>query len=152
MENTINVFSDLVDKKPCYSNKTFILAQIANEMITCINTNISTHFVKHLFKYINCLFKEPKSLEIKKEKDKIKRKEIYKELNQEIRYLKSDLINNKIENSKEEYHNWISEILTPKEETKCRIFEKYIITWKMLFRKSNKTRRIYQKINKIRKG
>jgi hypothetical protein len=104
-----DVFSDLVDKKPCYSNKTFILAQIANEMITCINTNISTHFVKHLFKYINCLFKEPKSLEIKKEKDKIKRKEIYKELNQEIRYLKSDLINNKIENSKEEYHNWIRE-------------------------------------------
>ena len=55
-----DVFSKLVDKKPCYSNKTYILAQTANEMITCINTNISTHFVKHLFKYINCLFKEPK--------------------------------------------------------------------------------------------
>jgi hypothetical protein len=78
-------------------------------MITCINTNISTHFVKHLFKYINCLFKEPKSLEIKKEKDKIKRKELYKNLNQEIRDLKSDLINNKIENSKEDYHSWIRE-------------------------------------------
>jgi hypothetical protein len=104
-----DVFCKLVDKKPCYSNKTFILAQTANEMITCINTNISTHFVKHLFKYINCLFKEPKSLEIKKEKDKIKRKELYKNLNQEIRELKSDLINNKIENSKEEYHSWIIE-------------------------------------------
>ena len=104
-----DVFSKLVDKKPCYSNKTFILAQTANEMITCINTNISTHFVKHLFKYINCLFKEPKSLEIKKEKDKIKRKELYKNLNQEIRDLKSDLINNKIENSKEDYHSWIRE-------------------------------------------
>jgi len=104
-----DVFCKLVDKKLCYSNKTFILAQTANEMITCINTNISTHFVKHLFKYINCLFKEPKSLEIKKEKDKEKRKELYKELNQEIRELKSDLINNKIENSKEEYHSWIRE-------------------------------------------
>ena len=102
-------FSKLVSAKPSYSNKTHILAITANEMITCINTNISTHFVKHLFKYINCLFKEPKSLEIKKEKDKIKRKELYKELNQEIRDLKSDLINNKIENSKEEYHSWIRE-------------------------------------------
>jgi hypothetical protein len=102
-------FSKLVFAKPSYSNKTHILAITANEMITCINTNISTHFVKHLFKYINCLFKEPKSLEIKKETDKEKRKELYKELNQEIRDLKSDLINNKIENSKEEYHSWIRE-------------------------------------------
>jgi hypothetical protein len=106
-------FSKLVSlsetKKPSYSNKTYILAITANEMITCINTNISTHFVKHLFKYINCLFKEPKSSEIKKEINKEKRKELYKELNQEIRDLKSDLINNKIENSKEEYHRWIRE-------------------------------------------
>ena len=102
-------FSKLVSAKPSYSNRTHILAITANEMITCINTNISTHFVKHLFKYINCLFKEPKSLEIKKETDKEKRKELYKELNQEIRDLKSDLINNKIENSKEEYHSWIRE-------------------------------------------
>ena len=102
-------FSKLVSAKPSYSNKTHILAITANEMITCINTNISTHFVKHLFKYINCLFKEPKSLEIKKENNKEKRKELYKQLNKEIRDLKSDLINNKIENSKEEYHSWIRE-------------------------------------------
>ena len=41
-------FSKLVSlsetKKPSYSNKTHILAITANEMITCINTNISTHF------------------------------------------------------------------------------------------------------------
>lgn len=130
-----DVFSKLVDKKPCYSNKTFILAQTANEMITCINTNISTHFVKHLFKYINCLFKEPKSLEIKKETNKERRKELYKELNQEIRDLKNDLINNKIENSKEEYHSWIREnkgILFPNKVTKSVAYdvkcnpEKYI--------------------------
>ena len=103
-------FSKLVsDNKPSYTNKTFILEQTAKEMITCIETNISTHFIKHLFKYINCLFKEPKTTEIKKEKDKEKRKELYKEINQEIRDLKSDLLNNKIECSKEEYHNWIKE-------------------------------------------
>ena len=107
------IFSKLVSlsetKKPSYSNKTHILAITANEMITCINTNISTHFIKHLFRYINSIFKEPKIIEIKKEKDKIKRKELYKNLNQEIRDLKSDLINNKIENSKEDYHSWIRE-------------------------------------------
>ena len=104
-----DVFCNLVNKKPCYSNKSFIITQTANEMITCIKTNISTHFVKHLFKYINCLFKEPKILEIKKEKDKEKRKELYKHLNQEIRDLKTDLINNKIEKSKNEYHKWIKD-------------------------------------------
>ena len=102
-------FSQLVSNRPCYSNKTHILAITANEMITCIHTNISTHFVKHLFKYINLLFKEPKSIEIKTEKDKQKRKELYKGLNQDIRDLKSDLINNKIEVSKPEYHTWIKE-------------------------------------------
>ena len=102
-------FSKLVQIKPSYSNKTHILAITANEMLTCIHTNISTHFVKHLFKYINCLFKYPRTIEIKKEKDKEKRKELYKELNQEIRDLKSDIINNKIENSKPEYHSWIRE-------------------------------------------
>jgi len=132
-------FSKLVSlsetKKPSYSNKTHILAITANEMITCINTNISTHFVKHLFKYINCLFKEPKLLEIKKETDKEKRKELYKQLNQEIRDLKSDLINNKIENSKEEYHSWVREnkgFLFPTKISKSVVYdvkanpEKYI--------------------------
>jgi hypothetical protein len=102
-------FSKLISSKPSYSNKTHIIAITANEMITCINTNISTHFVKHLFKYINCLFRDPKIIEIKQEKDKMKRKELYKILNQEMRDLKSDLISNKIENSKEEYHRWIRE-------------------------------------------
>ena len=102
-------FSKLVSAKPSYSNKTHILAITANEMITCINTNISTHFIKHLFRYINSLFRDPKIIEIKQEKDKIKRKELYKILNQEMRDLKSDLISNKIENSKEEYHSWIRE-------------------------------------------
>ena len=115
-----DVFCDLVNIKPVYTNKTHILEQTAKEIITCINTNISTHFIKYLFKYINCLFKEPKSIEIKKEKDKNKRKELYKQLNQEIRDLKSDIINDKIENSKEEYHKWIKDnkmFLHPKKFT-----------------------------------
>jgi hypothetical protein len=104
-----NTFFNLTDTIPSYTNKTHIIEQTSLEMLRCIETNISTHFIKYLFKYINCLFKIPKSIIIKQEKDKVKRKEMYKELNEEIRNLKSDLINNKIEDSKEEYHQWINE-------------------------------------------
>jgi hypothetical protein len=103
-----NIFSKLVNQNLSYTNKTHILEQTANEMLTCLETNISTHFIKYLFRYINCLFKDPKTKQIKLEKDKEKRKLMYKELNEEIRHLKSDLINNKIFDSKEEYHNWIN--------------------------------------------
>jgi len=131
-----NVFSFLVDEKLSYSNKTHILEQTAKEMITCLETNISTHFIKHLFRYINCLFKDPKTKQIKLEKDKEKRKLMYKELNEEIRHLKSDLINNKILDSKEEYHNWINtnkKFLYPDKITKSVAYdvkihpEKYLI-------------------------
>lgn len=129
------VFANLIDVKLSYTNKTHILEQTAKEMLTCIETNISTHFVKHLFKYINCLFKVPKTEIIKKETDKEKRKQLYKELNQEIRDLKSDLINNEIKESKKEYHEWISKnktLLYPNKVTKSVAYdvkvhpEKYI--------------------------
>ena len=100
-------FSHLVSNKPSYTNKTHILATSANEMITCITTNISTHFIDHLFRYIHCLFKQARLIEIKTIKDKVKRKELYKVINQDIRDLKSDLINDKIKLSKPEYHEWI---------------------------------------------
>ena len=131
-----NVFSKLVDEKLSYTNKTHILEQTAKEMITCLETNISTHFIKHLFRYINCLFKDPKTKQIKLEKDKEKRKVMYKELNEEIRNLKSDLINNKILDSKSEYHDWINKTkkyLYPEKITKTIAYdvkihpEKYLI-------------------------
>ena len=116
-----NVFYKLVNKKLSYSNKTFILDKMADEILRCIETNISTHFLKHLYKYINVKFKKPKSEEIKKEKDKAKRKELYKELNTDIRNLKSDIIDKQILDSKEEYHQWIKDninLLLPENFTK----------------------------------
>ena len=116
-----NIFSKIVNEKISYSNKTFILEQIAKEMITCIKTNISTHFLKHLYKYINIKFKKPKNDEIKKNKDKKQRKELYKQLNEDIRNLKSDLVERKIIDSKEEYHQWIKDninLLLPDKFTK----------------------------------
>ncbi len=121
-----NTFSKITNIELSITNKTHILEQTANEMLTCIKTNISTHFIKHLFKYINILFKYPKTNLIKQEKDKLKRKELYKELNEEIRYLKSDLINNKIELSKEEYHQWIKDnkkYLYPEKVTKSVAYD-----------------------------
>lgn len=94
---------------------------MAKEMTTCIKTNISIHFLKHLYKYINIKFKKPKTEEIKKNKDKSKRKELYKELNTDIRNLKSDIIERKIIDSKEEYHERIKDninLLLPNNFTK----------------------------------
>ena len=116
-----NTFYKLVNKTLSYSNKTFILDKMADEMLRCIETNISTHFLKHLYKYINIKFKKPKSEEIKKEKDKTKRKELYRELNADIRNLKSDIINRQILDSKEEYHQWIKDninLILPNKFTK----------------------------------
>jgi hypothetical protein len=77
-------------------------------MITCINNNISIHFIKYLGKYINELFKNPVSKQIKENyKDKKVRKEMYKQLNLEIKQLKNDLFNDKIEESNIKYHQWI---------------------------------------------
>lgn len=121
-----NTFSLLFNEKLSYTNKTHILEQTAKEMITCLETNISTHFVKYLFRYINCVFKEPKSKIIKEEKDKLKRKEMYKELNEDIRNLKSDLINDEISDSKEEYHEWIKtnrKLLFPDKITKSIAYD-----------------------------
>jgi hypothetical protein len=82
-----NTFSKLTDIniKPSYTNKTYIIKQTAIEMLKCIKTNISTHFIKHLYRYINVLHKEPRKKIIKEEKDPEKRKELYKELNEDIR-------------------------------------------------------------------
>ena len=116
-----NEFSKLVNKEMSYTNKTHILEQTAKEMLRCIETNISTHFFKHLFKYINFKFKKSKIEEIKKEKDKKIRKKLYKKLNEEIKNLKNDIVNRKILDSKKEYHKWIKEninLLLPEKITK----------------------------------
>ena len=102
------VFYNLVDTRPNITNKSHILEQTAKEMVTCNNSNISLHFVKHLSKYINELFKNPISKLIKETFiSKNVRKELYKNLNSDIRNLKNDLFNDKIEDSKPIYHQWI---------------------------------------------
>ncbi len=73
------------EEKLISTYKSYILAQTATEMLTWIETNISTHFVKHLFRYINIVHKDTNVAEIKKEKRKSIRKQLYKELNQRVK-------------------------------------------------------------------
>ena len=105
-----NVFYKLVNVRPNITNKSHILEQTAKEMLTNIHNNISIHFIEYLAKYINELFKNPVSKQIKENyKNKEVRKELYKKLNLEIKQLKNDLFHNKIEESNSKYHPWIKD-------------------------------------------
>ncbi len=47
---------------------------IANEMFRCYMTNMKEHFVSHLFRYVNSIFRSEFNELINKEKDAKKRK------------------------------------------------------------------------------
>ena len=116
--------------RPSYTNKTHIFDTIAREMLTCITTNLSTHFIQHLSRYLNLAFKVPQAKVIHLIKEQSQRKEHYKALNKEIRDLKTDLIQDHKTSASTKYHPWINEhrdLLFPKEivenvayDVKCR--------------------------------
>lgn len=116
-----NYFSKLVPHKLNYTKMTYILAELAKEMLSCIKINLSTHFLKYICRLINVTFKNPRLIEIKKEKDKDKRKQLKYELSTDMRNIKLDIINATINLSKNEYHAWINEtiknMLPPKIDT-----------------------------------
>jgi hypothetical protein len=95
--------------KPSQDNKSAMLKSHAKQMFTSIETNISVNYIKHLSKYVNCLFGSQRKKEIKEITDATKRKEEYKILNKDLRDLKTDLIENTIEHSKECYHQWLKD-------------------------------------------
>ena len=77
----------------------------ATSMLTCIENNIKMHFLNHLRKFVNQMFKNEleEILSNLKGKEREKKK---RELNNELRILKDDLIGNtKICNNK--YHLWL---------------------------------------------
>lgn len=103
-----SVFSTLTKiESPSYTNKTHIFDTHAEQMLTCIETNLATHFIKYVSKYVNCLFRKAKAEIIHHIKDAKQRKEEYKLLAREIHGIKIDLINVSIEHSKPEYHQWL---------------------------------------------
>ena len=94
-----------------YDKLSYVLPYEAIDMTTNINNNIQEHFIDHLNKYVNIVFNiKEKSAQITKEnKDKIIRKELHKNLYDEIGKVKKDLINFTDFTSDVIYHAWIRE-------------------------------------------
>ncbi len=94
-----------------YDKLPYILAYEAIDMITNITNNIQEHFINHLNKYVNIVFNiKAKRDEItKNNKDKNIRKQLHKELYEEINKVKKDLISFADFTSDIKYHDWIKE-------------------------------------------
>ena len=92
-----------------YDKLSYVLPYEAIDMTTNINNNIQEHFIDHLNKYVNIVFniKEKSAQIIKENKDKIIRKELHKNLYDEIGKVKKDLIHFNDFTSNIKYHNWI---------------------------------------------
>jgi len=94
-----------------YDKLPYILAYEAIDMITNITNNIQEHFIDHLNKYVNIVFdiKLKRDEITKNNKDKDIRKQLHKELYEEINKVKKDLITYGDFTSDEKYHCWIKQ-------------------------------------------
>jgi hypothetical protein len=106
------IFSEIYPDKINSIHLSYILPILIDEMIRCIETNTKTNFLKYLTRYINITLKNPKASEIKalnlpKEESKI----LYNQLYKEIREVKDDLINGKINKSDSKYHKFIKDLI-----------------------------------------
>jgi len=92
-----------------YDKLSYVLPYEAIDMITNINNNIQEHFIDHLNKYVNIVFNiKEKSEKITTEnKDKITRKQLHKQLYDEIGKVKKDLMHFGDLTSDEKYHKWV---------------------------------------------
>jgi len=92
-----------------YDKLPYILAYEAIDMITNINNNIQEHFIDHLNKYVNIIFdvKNKRDEITKNNKNKVIRKELHKQLYEEINKVKKDLITFGSFTSDVKYHEWI---------------------------------------------
>ena len=104
-----------------YDKMSYILAYEAINMITNIENNIREHFIQHLNKFVNISFKLKDSMDkiTKETKDKELRKQQKKELYNEIKKVKDDILSFDELKSDIKYHNWIKEIkktITPNKD------------------------------------
>jgi hypothetical protein len=100
------------DKEVLYYDKmSYILAYEAIDMETNINNNIMEHFIKHMNTFINLTFNLTKQInDINTTvKDKHERKNKKKEIYDELKKVKTDLISNSDLISDIKYHKWIIE-------------------------------------------
>jgi len=94
-----------------YDKMSYILAYEAIDMITNIENNIREHFIQHLNKFVNISFKLKDNMDkiTKETKDKELRKLQKKELYNEIKKVKDDILSFDELKSDIKYHNWIKE-------------------------------------------
>src|SRR3990167_9153393 len=97
-----------------YERKSYIIAELAKEMETCIKTNISIHLKDYIGKYVNILYKND---QVKLLKTKEEKAQLYKE----IKNLKEDIRFCEIRVSDPKYHPWLEEFLSlfPKDISVC---------------------------------
>jgi hypothetical protein len=104
-----NIFSKIYPEKLNSSHLSYVLPILSDEIIRCLETNIKTHFIKYIQKYVNVIIKAPLLKKIKTSNyTKDERKPLYQILNTEMRAIKSDLINQKCEQSNIKYHEWLN--------------------------------------------
>lgn len=115
------IFSQIYPDKLNSSHLSYVLPILADEMIRCLETNIKTHFLKYLCKYINVIIRYPLVEAVKTSKlSKEERKLRYGEINKEIRNVKSDIITMKIDKADVKHHHFINNTINlfPKEAMK----------------------------------
>jgi hypothetical protein len=102
-------FGKFYTDKPCKTNLNSALKELKEEMIRCIETNIKTHFIDYVRKYINILYRNPARKIIKDNKTltKAARAILYKALNKEMKDLKNDFIKCQVKDSDPKYHQWL---------------------------------------------
>ena len=94
-----------------YDKLSYILPYEAIDMVTNINNNIQEHFLDHLNKYVHIVFdiKAKSDAITKTNKDKIIRKQLHKQLWDDINKVKKDLVTFGEFISDIKYHKWIAE-------------------------------------------
>ena len=116
MDNLISFYKDIfintIDNQIIYSDKLcYILYYEAIDIVTNINNNIEGYFTRHLYKLINIVHnvKETRANITKNNSDKIIRKKLHNQFNDEINKVKDDLTSLDKLTSNEKYHDWIVE-------------------------------------------
>jgi hypothetical protein len=109
------VFSKIYSTKLDSIHLSYILTQAAEEILKCLETNLKTHFIKYINKYINVIIRNPVVSEIKKNKEKLnkeERKVLYNKINNEVKHIKDDVIGLSDIKEDNKYFQFITELRT----------------------------------------
>ena len=98
-------------------NRSHLIEETAKQILTCLITNLSTHFRDYINKYINLVFRNDQKQTIKSSYRNDEKKQLLKTLYNDVRNIKIDFFNgndqfndsNYLRKSPSKYHQWIHE-------------------------------------------